>query len=410
VKYVIIGNSAAAVGAVEGLRSVDPEGAITLVSNETYHTYSRPLISYLLQGRTDRQRMKYRPDDFYETNGCRTLFGRTAVKLEPEKRSVLLDDGTALTYDSLLVAAGSSPFVPPMAGLESVEKHFSFMSLDDANALEQALFPEARVLIVGAGLIGLKCAEGIFGRVGKITVLDLAAHVLPSILDEAGAALVQRALESKGVDFRPGVSVKRFSGGSAELADGQALAFDILVTAVGVRPNAALVRDAGGETDGGILVDDKMRTTLCGVYAAGDCVLSHDLSCGSARILAILPNAYSGGFAAGTAMAGGEPAPRRTLPMNAIGLFGLHIATAGSYTGEVYQAQDAESYKKLFYSGGVLRGYILIGDVDRAGIYTALIREQTPLSQIDFPAVCREPSLIAFGRAYRDEKLAGKKD
>ena len=94
--------------------------------------------------------------------------------------------------------------------------------------------------------------------------------------------------------------------------------------------------------------------------------------------------------------------------MNAIGFFGLHIITAGSYEGEVFEAKDGEGYKKLFYSNDTLRGFILIGNVDKAGIYTALVREKTPLSGIDFELVCKEPSLIAFSKSYRDEKLGGK--
>ncbi len=407
-EYVIIGNSAAAVGAIEGIRALDKDGKITVISNETHHTYSRPLISYLLQGKTDRERMKYRADSFYEDFNCKTLFGKTVIKLDKDNKAVELNDGTEIPYDKVLVATGSSPFVPPMEGLDTVSKRFSFMSLDDADALEKALYPEARVLIVGAGLIGLKCAEGILARVGKITVIDLAPRILSSILDDEGAKRVQSHIEKQGIDFRLGVSAKSFGTNKAELTNGETLEFDILVTAVGVRPNVSLVKDAGGEVDRGIVVNDSMQTTIPDVYAAGDCVVSYDLSCGLKRILAILPNAYVGGLNAGGAMAGGAPTQMKAMPMNAIGFFGLHIITAGSYEGETFEMQDKENYKKLFYEDDALKGFILIGDVDKAGIYTSLVREKTPLSGIDFACVCKEPSLIAFGRRFRDEKLGGK--
>ena len=407
-EYVIVGNSAAAVGAIEGIRLVDSTSTITVISNEKHHTYSRPLISYLLQGKTNRELMKYRPDDFYTDAGCKTLFEKTATRLDSANKTVELDDGSALSYDKLLIATGSSPFVPPMEGLEKVQNRFSFMSLDDADALEKVLFPEARVLIVGAGLIGLKCAEGIRARVRKISVIDLAPRILSSILDVDGAKLVQTHLEEQGIDISLGVSVKSFTENSAELTNGEQIVFDILVTAVGVRPNVSLVKDAQGAVDRGILVNERMETSLPDVYAAGDCVVSDDLSCGSKRILAILPNAYVGGRAAGVAMAGGEHPNVKFMPMNAIGFFGLHVITAGSYEGEVYEEKCNGNYKKLFYADDVLKGFILIGDVDKAGIYTSLIREKTPLSDIDFALVCREPSLIAFGRSYRDEKLGGK--
>lgn len=407
-EYVIIGNSAAAIGAVEGIRQIDKEGKITLISNETHHTYSRPLISYLLQGKTDRQRMKYRPDSFYEDNVCITLFGKNATEIDREGKAIVLEDGGRIPYGKLLVAAGSSPFIPPMPGIETVPKRFSFMSLDDAEALEKALFPQARVLIVGAGLIGLKCAEGIANKVGEITVIDLAPRILSSILDEEGAHIVQEHLEKCGIEFRLGVSVKTFAGVRAELTSGECLDFDILVTAVGVRPNISLVKDARGKTDKGIVVDEFMQTSIPDVYAAGDCVMSRDITSGTERVLALLPNAYAGGRIAGIAMAGGEPPKPKMMPMNAIGFFGLHILTAGTYEGDVFEMREGSNYKKLFYGGNVLNGFIMIGKVDKAGIYTSLIREKTPLSDIDFEMVSREPSLIAFARSYRDEKLGGK--
>ena len=120
-EYVIIGNSAAAVGCIEGIRKQDKDGTITLISDEPYFTYSRPLISYLLLGRTDRQRMQYRPDDFYDKNRVRPLLGKRAKSIDPESKQVVLDDGTALHYDKLLVATGSRPFVPPAKGLDGVE-------------------------------------------------------------------------------------------------------------------------------------------------------------------------------------------------------------------------------------------------------------------------------------------------
>ncbi len=407
-EYVIVGNSAAAVGAIEGIRQIDASGKITVISNETHHTYSRPLISYLLQGKTDRQLMKYRPDSFYADNGCETVFGKTVTAIDRESKAVGFDDGKRIPYDKLLIATGSSPFVPPMTGLETVKRSFSFMSLDDADSLESALYPEARVLIVGAGLIGLKCAEGILARVGKITVIDLAPRILSSVLDEDGARTVQSHLEKQGIEFRLGVSVASFADNKAELTSGETLEFDILVTAVGVRPNVGLVKDVGGIVDRGIIVDEKMETSIPDVYSAGDCVVSDDLSSGTKRILAILPNAYIGGKTAGIAMAGGEAPENKMMPMNAIGFFGLHIITAGSYEGEAFELKDGENYKKLFYSNDTLRGFILVGNVDKAGIYTALIREKTPLSSIDFELVCKEPSLIAFSKSYRDEKLGGK--
>lgn len=204
-KYVIIGNSTAAIGCVEGIRSKDKDGEIVLIASENHHTYARPLISYLLQGKTDEERMKYRPNSFYEENHVTAKLGETVTKLDPEKKTVTLKSGEEIPYEKLLVATGSTPFVPPMEGLDTVPEKFTFMSLDDAHALESVLTKDSRVLIIGAGLIGLKCAEGIKERVKSITVVDLADRVLPSILDETGSAIVKDFLEKQGIEFHLGV-------------------------------------------------------------------------------------------------------------------------------------------------------------------------------------------------------------
>ena len=200
-RYVIIGNSAAAVGCIEGIRQLDKGGSVTVISSEPYHTYSRPLISYLLWGKTTEEGMKYRPDGFYEQNGCRALLGRAAVGIDPKKKQVTLDGGETLPYDKLLVAAGSRPFVPPMEGLDGVKNSFTFMSLDDARALGEALRPDSRVLVVGAGLIGLKCVEGIRDRVGEVTVADLAGRILPSVLELAGGWALYKLYHTRWWDY-----------------------------------------------------------------------------------------------------------------------------------------------------------------------------------------------------------------
>ena len=444
-QYVIIGNGVATVGCIEGIRSVDKESPITVVSGENHKVYGRPLISYYLQGKTDLERMKYRPDDYYDKNGVNLLLGKTAVSVDTTAAGttagsvdttaagttagsvdtaaagttagsvdttaagcVVLDDGTKLPYTKLCVATGSSPFVPPFENLESVKEKYSFMTLDDSLALEKALSPEAKVLIVGAGLIGLKCAEGIADRVASVTVCDLADRVLSSILDTECAALMQRHLEKNGMTFLLGDSVARFESNKAFMKSGAEVDFDVLVLAVGVRANIGLVKDAGGETDRGIIVEDDMSTTLPGIYAAGDCAQGPDLSIGAKRVLAILPNAYMQGHTAGVNMAGGEASLKNAIPMNSIGFFGLHAMTAGSYEGDLYEEKTEDSIKRLFTKDDVLKGYILIGRNERAGIYTSMIREKTPISSVNFDILKKAATTVGFDADARKKKFASQ--
>lgn len=405
-QYVIIGNSTAAVAAAEQIRRNDGKGKITMISDEPYHTYGRPLISYYLLGKTDAERMKYRPSDFYERNRIDTIFSKRVEKIYAEKKKVLLSDGKKIGYDKLLVATGSRPFNPPMEGIGSVPCKFNFMTFDDALALENVLSPDKRVLIIGAGLIGLKCLEGIADRVREVAVVDMADRVLPSILDEYGASLVRHELEEHKATFYLSDSVQKFEGNTAYLKSGKEIAFDILVVAVGVRPNVELVKDAGGKVGRGILTDDRQETSLKDVYAAGDCTESYDITAQTSRILALLPNAQFQGACAGANMAGGEVHFTNAVPMNAIGFFGSHILTAGSYFGDTYVEKSGDTYKKLFYSENKLNGFILVNKPEKAGIYTSLLRNATTLDEVDFEALKKEPALMAFSAQYRAEKLS----
>lgn len=409
-KYVIIGNGTAAAGCIEGIRSVDTEGSITVISEENHAVYCRPLISYYLEGKTDLERMNYRSRDFYEKNSCEVIYGKKATKINTAASAVILDDGTEIPYTSVCVASGSSPFVPPFDGLETVENKFSFMTIDDTLSLEKAISETSKVLIVGAGLIGLKCAEGLHGRAQSITVCDLAPRVLSSILDDECAAMMQKRMEEEGIEFLLSDSVKSFNKTQAIMQSGKTVDFDVLVLAVGVRANTSLVSELGGEVNRGIIVNEKMETSVAGIYSAGDCTEGEDITFGGKRVLAIMPNAYMQGHCAGANMAGGEEVFNKAIPMNSIGLFGLHAMTAGSYYsaehgGEMYEEKGEGTLKRLFTKDGLLTGFILIGATERAGIYTSLIREKTPLDTLDFDMLKKIAASTAFSPQVRRQKF-----
>ncbi|MBD5145490.1 MAG: NAD(P)/FAD-dependent oxidoreductase [Ruminococcus sp.] len=408
-KYVIIGNSAAAIGTIQGIRLVDKEGQIVVISDEKYHTYSRPLISYWLKGAVTEENMRYRDEDFYEKNDVDTLFGTRVTKINPAAKTVTIENGNEISYDKLMIATGSKPFIPPMEGLDKVAKKFTFMTFDSAKAVKEAVTEGAKVLIVGAGLIGLKAAEALEHYGADMTVIDLADRILPSILDEDASAIMQKHIESKGVKFILGTSVKEFSENSALLNNGDTVEFDMVILAVGVRPNTELAAEAGGTVNRGIVTDQKQAVNgLKDVYAAGDCTESLDITTGQQKILALLPNAFMQGEVAGQNMAGKETYYLNAIPMNAIGFFGLHIITAGSYDGEAFTETDGvKNYKKLVTKDNELKGFILMGDVKRAGIYTSLIKHHISIDECDFELLKEKPQMIAFSRGYRNEKLAG---
>ena len=411
-QYVVIGNGVAAVGCIEGIRKEDAAGKIIVISKEPHPVYCRPLISYYLEGKTNLERMAYRDKNFYERMECEVLYGKKAVQIDPSTKQIALNDDTVIPYDKLCIATGSSPFVPPFTGLESVEQKHSFMTIDDMLELEASINENSDVLIVGAGLIGLKCAEGLKDRVSSITICDLADRVLSSILDADCAAIMQKHLEQNGINFMLNDSAISFDKNTAFMKSGKTVRFDVLVLAVGVRANTSLIKGIGGEVNRGILISNKMETSIPDIYAAGDCTEGEDISFHDKRVLAILPNAYMQGNCAGINMAGGSSVFDKGIPMNSIGFFGLHAMTAGSYYtaeqgGELYEEKSEGTLKRLFTSGDYLTGFILIGATERAGIYTSLIRERIPLSSIDFEMLKKTATSTAFSVEKRKQFFGG---
>ena len=413
-QYVIIGNGVAAIGCIEGIRKEDTQNKIVVISEETHPVYCRPLISYYLEGKTDLEKMAYRNPNFYEEMNCEVLYGRKAVKIDNTTKQITLDDKTIIPYNKLCIATGSSPFVPPFAGLETVEHKYSFMTLDNMLELESAISTDSKVLIVGAGLIGLKCAEGLKDRVLSITVCDLADRVLSSILDSECASIMQKHLEANGIQFMLGDSAVSFDKNTALMKSGKIVNFDILVLAVGVRANTSLLSEISGKVNRGILINNKMEASIPDIYAAGDCTEGDDISYNGKRVLAILPNAYMQGNCAGINMAGGTAVFDRAIPMNSIGFFGLHTMTAGSYYtadegGELYEEKTENTLKRLFTRDGYLTGFILIGNsvTNRAGIYTSLIREHIPLNSINFETLKKSACTTAFSQEKRNHIFGG---
>ncbi len=411
-QYVVIGNGVAAVGCIEGIRKEDAAGKIIVISKEPHPVYCRPLISYYLEGKTNLERMAYRDKNFYERMECEVLYGKKAVQIDPSTKQIALNDDTVIPYDKLCIATGSSPFVPPFTGLESVEQKHSFMTIDDMLELEASINENSDVLIVGAGLIGLKCAEGLKDRVSSITICDLADRVLSSILDADCAAIMQKHLEQNGINFMLNDSAISFDKNTAFMKSGKTVRFDVLVLAVGVRANTSLIKGIGGEVNRGILISNKMETSIPDIYAAGDCTEGEDISFHDKRVLAILPNAYMQGNCAGINMAGGSSVFDKGIPMNSIGFFGLHAMTAGSYYTaeqgcELYEEKSEGTLKRLFTSGDYLTGFILIEATERAGIYTSLIRERIPLSSIDFEMLKKTATSTAFSVEKRKQFFGG---
>lgn len=415
-KYVIIGNSAAAIGAVEGIRKTDKENPITIISAEPYHTYSRPLISYLLAGKVQEDKMYYRPKDFYEKNNVRFIYAM-ATALDTASKQVLLGDGSSVPYDKLLIATGGKPFVPSMAGLDK-HKIFTFQKWDDIKKIEEVLPKSKKAIIIGAGLIGLKAAEALKYNDLDVTVIELSNRVLSSILDKDGAALVQEAMEDHGVKFIFEDTVTEILGNyeatGVHLASGATLECDLLIIAIGVVPNTDVARNTDIAINKGIVVDEHMATSNADIYAAGDVSEGLDVIMNARRVIPILPNAYKQGEIAGQNMVGCPVSYAGGFAMNAIGFFGYPMITAGIIGGqdfeEIIVSKPKEKlYRKIVIKDNQLIGFIAIKDINRVGILTSFISAKTDIAPFreklldsefgykDFPKDIRQERMLAGG-------------
>jgi len=417
-RYVIIGNSAAAIGAIESIRKVDSENDILVISAERYMAYSRPLISELLAGETTPQKMLYRPPEFYKLNDVELMLGRKVVGLNLKAKRVILEDGEEIGYDKLLIATGSHPFVPPMEGTDLKGVH-TFFTLDDALAVMEMARKVKQAVVIGGGFIGLKAAESLKERGIRVTVVELAQTVMSTALDESAARIVEEHMRSEGVRIITGNAVQKIYGVNSyvtgvELRDGTRIPCGLVIVSVGVRANSQFAKDAGIQVNRGIVVDDRMRTSAPDVYAAGDVAEGKDMLLGMLRGLPLWPVAYRMGKAAGYNMAGVEYTYNGGFAMNSVSIFGLPIISMGITTpsgGDGFRVliradMDKKIYRKLVLRENRLVGVVFINSVDRAGIANGFIRDGTDVSDIAEKMLDDDFTLALMPENWRKLKLS----
>ncbi len=415
--YLIIGASAAGLSAAQELRAADPQGKITVLTAEEYLPYSRPSISYYLKSKVSEEDIYLRPAEFYSEKKIDVFTGARVTGLDPAAKTVTTADGRQFSYDKLCLATGSHPFVPPTEGVEGKENVVTFLDFASAKRLKEMASPEKHAVVIGAGLIGMKAAEGLVKLCKSVTVVELAESVLPSILDANSAVMVKEHLEENGISILLGNTVTRADSQgdtitSVELKNGEKLPCDLLVMAVGVRPETALAEKAGLRVERGITVDpETMQTSDPDIYAAGDCVTSVDMLDGSKKIIALWPNAVQQGKIAARQMAGKADRLTENFSVNAIDFFGLRICTCGLIhaAGDPYRElvrREGSVYKRLIVKENKLVGFVLINCIENAGIYTALIRSGTDLSTLQGDLMDM-PTMLLYSEAERTSLLLG---
>ena len=414
--HVIVGAGPAGVIAAETLRATDPRGSIRIIGDEAEPPYSRMAIPYLLADNIGEDGTHLRHGkDHYQRLGIEVVDGRVA-RVDPKGKSVSLGSDDVLSYDKLLIATGSRAVRPPVPGVElpGVENCWT---LDDARKIAGRAEPDSRVVLMGAGFIGCIVLEALAARNVRLTVIEMADRMLPRMMDDIGGEMIKRWCENKGVAVLTGTRVAgieaKGDGLELSLGDGGSLAADLVVCATGVSPNTAFLGGSGIEIDGGILVDEHLRTSVADIYAAGDVAQGPDFSTGGREVHAIQPTASEHGRIAALNMAGRPTRYRGSLSMNVLNTLGLVSSSFGLWMGvdggEQVEALDKEAFRylKLAFEDDVVVGALALGLTQHVGVVRGLIQTRVKLGPWK-ERLKRDPHLVMDAYLARTQGTAAK--
>ncbi len=387
--HVILGAGPAGVIAAETLRKHAPQDRITVVGDEHEPPYSRMAIPYLLIGNVDERGTYLRKsDDHFDRLRIEVVRAR-AQSVNTSKREVLLDNGQSLTFDRLLIATGSRPVQLPIPGIDSPQVHPCW-TLEDARAIQKLAQPGARVLQMGAGFIGCIIMEALATRGVKLSVVEMGDRMVPRMMGPVAGRMIRDWCEHKGVQVFTGAKVEAIVPGesssvSVRLSTGQKIDADLVISATGVKPNIAFLKDSGITCLQGVLTDERLQTNVPGIYAAGDCAEAFDKVSGTTIVSAIQPNAAEQARAAALNMVGQHTELKGVTQINVLDTLGLISTSFGNWQGvpggEHVALTANGKHLSLQFSGDVLVGCNSVGWTEHVGVMRGLVEGRIHLGE-----------------------------
>jgi nitrite reductase (NADH) large subunit len=396
---VIVGKGMAATRLVEelGQRALGRH-AIAVIGEEPRLAYNRVLLSPLLAGEIAESDLELKPAAWWRARGVSTFYGHGVTAIDRAARTLTLADGGTLPYGKLVLATGSRPVRPPLPGSD-LPGVTTFRDMADVRTLRERASRGARIVVIGGGLLGIEAAYGLSRSGARVTLLHLVDRLMERQLDAEGAALLAEAVALRGIDLRLGAATRGFVGRDhvegVELQDGTVLPADLVVVAIGVRPNAELARAAGLGVDRGIVVDDGMATSDPDIFAIGECA-QHD-----GRVYGLVEPAYEQARVLARRLAGEPACYRGSLLATNLKVSGIGVFSAGEFeAGEgaqtiVLRDRATGLYRKFVIRDGRLIGCILVGDTQGALFYLRLIRSGQDISAIRSELPFGEPYCLA---------------
>lgn len=389
--FVIAGSGPAGITAVEIIRKLNPEAHITLIGNESPPLYARMATPYYLSNITDESGILLREADFLEKYTIKPHLGKKVTGLDTGTKTVTLSDGERIAYGKLLLATGSSPSVPAIKGAQQPGVYYNWTREDAKNLLSRSR-EATHAVIVGSGFIGLQLVHSLVTKGVKVTLIEIAPQILPTMLDRMGAEIVEDFLREKGVNLFTGCEIADIIpngdlGKIVTLPSGIQIRTDMLIMATGVRPNLDYLKGTNLAVDKGLLVDEQMRTSQPDVFAAGDIAQAFDLIEEKPVVHALWPVAVEQGRVAGYNMAGKLASYSGGFSYNILDVLNLSAARIGLlYTDDnidviTHLKPDRRQYRRYSFLKGRLVGCLMVGNLDGIGMIKGLIQSKRDLSR-----------------------------
>jgi nitrite reductase (NADH) large subunit len=409
-KLVMVGNGMAGVRTLEELLKQAPDlYDITVFGAEPYANYNRILLSPVLTGEQTIKDIMLNDVDWYADNGITLHLNKKITKIDRARRVVEAEDGTSAEYDRLLIATGSNPFMLPVPG-KDLDGVISFRDIRDVDTMIEVAATHQHAVVIGGGLLGLEAANGLKARGMDVTVVHLGGWLLERQLDKVAADLLQKSLEERGLKFLLQKQTSEIIGGpsgrveAVRFADGEVVPADLVVMAVGIRPNTELAESCGLHVNRGLVVNDTMQTFDPRVYAVGECVSHRGIAYGL-----VAPLFEQAKVAANHLAEHGIGRYEGSVTSTKLKVTGIDVFSAGEFMGgddtEAITLSDPVGgvYKKLILKEDKLVGACLYGDTTDGAWYFRLIREGKHVGEIRDQLMLGENSLGDTGHSGQSQ-------
>jgi nitrite reductase (NADH) large subunit len=386
INVIIVGNGVAGITAARSIIEKKPKTKVSIYTEERYSYYPRPRLYEVLSGEAEPQEVYMFPEKWYEEKGIHVQLGKKAVNIDLDKKELVLENRSRVSYDKLLLANGGRSFVPPIKGVEKTGV-FTLRSIGDALTIRKFTEKSKKAIVIGGGLLGLEFAASLRKLGQKVEVVEIFPRLLPRQLDQDGAAILKNHIASRGIEFDLGVKTVEILGRDTVsgilLDSGKEISGELVLISAGMRSNIELASEAGIQVNGGVVVDNHLQTHAVDVYAVGDVAEFEG------RVYGIISAALEQARIAATNILEEEQTIYKgTIPSNTLDIVGIDLTSMGTVNPEDNQYEEIKRideekgiYKKLVLDQGKIVGAIILGDKKGVTKIKRLMNQQTDVTK-----------------------------